>query len=619
MNGERLIQRAIDRHSLISFDIFDTLVKRDTVRPTDVFRIVEERYAACRGAGGEGFAQARMEAESTARQRSGAEEVSLDEIYSVLRERCPDADAFKRLEMEAEYDSCTPNLNVKPWYEYCVRSGKRVVFTSDMYLPRTAIEGILQKCGYARYDALYLSSDRMLTKRSGGLFRAMLAETGARPAQVLHFGDSRRGDVLAALRCGIHPLYVRRKQTNTSFLTRREIDASRSGLLPFLNNRLPLYADEPEAFRWGYEALGPLIAGFCGWVSENVKEERIEELFFLARDMNLVLRAYRRLRGAGKTHYLEVSRRSLRKEFIRRRGSFAAIDETMGHEGMTVREALAVIGMDAAAAGEEVGAAADARLSTLTAEQQKTLDRLVLRELEKDSGCAAEYLTQEGVFSAGKSAIVDIGWHGTIQSMMETVCGREFLGLYFGSTRWPENTGLNARGYWFDELSEDAVREQMAIIYILEVMLFPDVGTTNAYIKTGDGRYVPVYDAFCTPGFEMIGDFQRGAEQMIADLAQTRMSLAHIPAAEAAAAYEALAFRPTRRQARAFSGLEYENDKVFSVADSRGWPHYLLHPRHLAADYREARWKEGFLRQSLPWIRNPHFWVCLIKKRKHFR
>ena len=36
---------------------------------------------------------------------------------------------------------------------------------------------------------------------------------------------------------------------------------------------------------------------------------------------------------------------------------------------------------------------------------------------------------------SGKVAIVDIGWHGTIQNMLEQLTDKSFKGLYFGNTK----------------------------------------------------------------------------------------------------------------------------------------------------------------------------------------
>lgn len=75
---------------------------------------------------------------------------------------------------------------------------KRVVITSDMYLPKTAIEDILHKCGYNEYERLFLSSDVKAGKWSGHLFDYLLTELNVSPKAVLHIGDNLSADVKMA-------------------------------------------------------------------------------------------------------------------------------------------------------------------------------------------------------------------------------------------------------------------------------------------------------------------------------------------------------------------------------------------------------------------------------------
>lgn len=74
------------KHDCVSFDIFDTLVKRYVSLPTDVFDIVELRYNSLHGTSNEkirGFKELRINAELKARKKI-IEEVSIDEIYNFI-------------------------------------------------------------------------------------------------------------------------------------------------------------------------------------------------------------------------------------------------------------------------------------------------------------------------------------------------------------------------------------------------------------------------------------------------------------------------------------------------------------------------------------------------------
>ncbi len=140
------------------------------------------------------------------------------------------------------------------------------------------------------------------------------------------------------------------------------------------------------------------------------------------------------------------------------------------------------------------------------------------------------------------------------------------------------------------------------------------MGTTLEYTEK-NGGYHPVYDSFCSPKFSFIEEFQQGAKQFIQDLSAQSQLFRPVDASEAALAYERLAFQPTLKTVKAFSALEYEDGKTFALAKTRSRLLYLVRPRLLFRDYRNAKWKEGFIKQLLPWITDPHAIACLVKSR----
>ncbi len=66
----------LDGCTAASFDIFDTLLKRNLKNPTDVFDFVQKKVEI------ESFKIKRIEAEQIARRSTNRKEVTLEEIYS---------------------------------------------------------------------------------------------------------------------------------------------------------------------------------------------------------------------------------------------------------------------------------------------------------------------------------------------------------------------------------------------------------------------------------------------------------------------------------------------------------------------------------------------------------
>ncbi len=201
-----------DPMKAISFDLFDTLVLRPFLKPTDLFILLGQKQSRS------DFCGLRTTAESKARLSVGTE-VTLDEIYSFLPQ---DLISFKDLECQLEIDLCFANPWMKERYESLIE-GKIVIITTDMYLPRNVIESILKR-NDIRYDKLYISSEHRKTKHNGSLFRHILDDLNIRPEEMMHIGDNKRADYSIPRRLGIQAVHI---ESPTSEYLRTHLDERR--------------------------------------------------------------------------------------------------------------------------------------------------------------------------------------------------------------------------------------------------------------------------------------------------------------------------------------------------------------------------------------------------------
>ena len=105
---------------------------------------------------------------------------------------------MKALELDTEREQLAPNPAVVELLRFARSEGKRVVLTSDMYLPGPILRSLLAENGIEGYEALFVSCECGRDKR-GGLFRELLALEAA--SAILHIGDQpvADGEVPAAL------------------------------------------------------------------------------------------------------------------------------------------------------------------------------------------------------------------------------------------------------------------------------------------------------------------------------------------------------------------------------------------------------------------------------------
>ena len=184
----------------VSFDIYDTLVIRPYVLPTDLFRHAE------RISGKEGFANTRITAEKDARRRHGRE-ITLDEIYAEIDEKYRE---MIDLEERMEIDLPLPNPEMKELLERLSEMGKRIVLISDMYLPVDVIGPMLKRCGIDRYERLYVSSESFHTKHDGSLYAQVMEDLDIEPKDLFHIGDNRHSDFNVPDRKGIASYRIKR-------------------------------------------------------------------------------------------------------------------------------------------------------------------------------------------------------------------------------------------------------------------------------------------------------------------------------------------------------------------------------------------------------------------------
>lgn len=182
---------------VVSFDIFDTLIVRDKIRkPSDLFMILNKEYSKNKEYNIDIY-RIRCKAEKRAVSKYGFRDVNYKEIYSSIEEISEeDIRWLMEKEIELELLICKKNSDLAKVYEWCKKNEKKIIITSDMYLPGEVIKKILSINDYDKYDKLYISSEQRCSKASGKLFEKIVIENKIKGNQMLHIGDSLKGDYI---------------------------------------------------------------------------------------------------------------------------------------------------------------------------------------------------------------------------------------------------------------------------------------------------------------------------------------------------------------------------------------------------------------------------------------
>ena len=193
---------SLEKYDVVSFDVFDTLVLRPFLSPKDIFVIAG---SSC---GQADFRSLRTEAERAAREsniRSGkSSEIKLGDIYSRLG-GMDNAEALLSAEITAEMEFCHADPYMQHIFRGAYGLGKKIIITTDMYLPADIIRKLLDKCGYGNYDELLVSCEYAEGKSDGGLFRQIKRKYP--DSSIIHFGDNPASDIISARKNGIDAFF----------------------------------------------------------------------------------------------------------------------------------------------------------------------------------------------------------------------------------------------------------------------------------------------------------------------------------------------------------------------------------------------------------------------------
>ncbi len=199
-DAEKIWHRIKD-YEVISFDIFDTLVKRTVGEPEAVFLLMEQREQL------PNFCQCRIEAEKVARKQTATGEVTLSEIYEAMHWLDADErERLKNLEKQLEIEVAVANEILFSLYQRCISEGKRIIIITDMYLDRETITQILGTNGITGYERLYISQELGQSKNKGDLFAHVKEDM--KNSSIIHIGNAFRSDYWNAIRCGIKSVKI---------------------------------------------------------------------------------------------------------------------------------------------------------------------------------------------------------------------------------------------------------------------------------------------------------------------------------------------------------------------------------------------------------------------------
>lgn len=440
--GWKDLRRACEKHDIVTFDIFDTLIVRKTMQPKDIFRVVETAYAKA-GWAFQGFTGVRIEAEDHCYKKGM--NPTIYQIYDEI-ENITDCDkeVLKRY-MEKEINTekqflCARNSMLQ--FFNSLKEEKEIYLISDMYLPSDILDEILQDCGYSGYRAIYVSCEHGCSKNEG-LFETFISEGKGRQ-NALHIGDNENADGKSAENAGMASFLVMNQMemlensSYSSLVDKAETILDRISIGLFCNRAFDdpfvLYETKgklkiKDHRNMAYLFIAPEILYFSCWLIQNIRRAGCDYIIYPSRDAFVLqkicsgIRKNQRIEGFPEGEYIYVSRRALYAATAFGKND---IDYIVSHDYRGTTLGLfkdrfnldlpeKVEGFDRNEALELAGKYAASILDKCREERENYL----------------HYLKLTGINQRKKAAFIDFVAAGTIQNGLRKILDNDIQGFYF--------------------------------------------------------------------------------------------------------------------------------------------------------------------------------------------
>lgn len=479
-----LLQKATAADA-VSFDLFDTLVMRQVLFPSDVYELMDGRLRK-EGTYIENFCGKRMESE---KHLSQAAAPTLTKIYTYLLDACGfreiSAEKLAEMEWEIDLELLNPRREMCEFFDEVCGLGKDVYIVTDTYYTKKQIVYLLDRCGIHGYREI-LASCEYGTGKKQELFGRLKEQLLGRSC--IHIGDDLSADIESAQEYGLEACQI---SSGTDLLEKVGYlglwdhleslsDRIKAGMFTARLFNSPFQFEQTDrklcvqnAQDIGYLFFAPMISDFVLWFDQQTREDRIPNLWFGARDGWLIRKMYEELTGDTSSVYFLTSRTAAIRAGVETEEDIAYVEE-MKFSGSLEEQLKKRFGLrlEAGKKGEKLsdyGPEILAKAETDRANYKSYIDRLDIRP--------------------GAIAFFDFVAKGTSQLFLRRLVPNHLKGYYFlrlGAADMQEQK-LDIRSFYdSDALEGSAIFDNY---YILETMLTSAMPSVEGFDERGEALY----------------------------------------------------------------------------------------------------------------------------------
>lgn len=518
----------------VIFDIFDTLVVRPFKDPEDLFTYMEPLLLPYLGEKTKLFKTTRINADGVCRRALPVNtDVTIDAIYeqvaSELAISIETANKIKQLEIDLEIKLMQARPAGVEMLKFARKSGARVFLASDMYLRTPSIKAILDATGITEvgFDHLLVSSEIGKRKDTTKLYKHLIKKHNVSPAKSLVVGDNLHSDVTVPMSLGFKALHL----PKAIDMLKRALVSQGHSVASLKNDKISqlgviastIYGAEDsrnvsllnrKPFNLGYIYLGPLLYEFSRQLIADAKANGIEKLHFLTREGIVLKKVYDIVAATDKNAPKSVlcySSRTIANSL----GAISYSDlKKIINDNMYMNGKLAPLfrgrfGYELTEGDwEELNAngITDAIYhlpndKKVLYESVKLLSKNILPLMKENAQRFTEYLESE---LCERSALVDIGYSGTMQASIQKIVSYPVKGYYLMA--FPHrNKDLDKVSFLHNNLNDSKKLSDLFFrhSFCYEAVMMPPVPSVVGVAKKED-TFTPIYGGDEVPQEEVV-------------------------------------------------------------------------------------------------------------------
>lgn len=583
----------LDSLEVVSFDMFDTLLVR-RVHDPDLVKLPVARYISALARRQDikidwrQVQKKRDQIEQALRAKTGETHADHEAHYptfmqQLLQHIFEDSYGPELLQQVTDYELKMENSMLVPRAEMLellqqVKAvGKKVLVISDMYLPTTHLKVLLEHAGMLScVDEIHSSADSFKAKASGEGYVLIQNQHQIEPAKWLHIGDNMISDGLRASQHGIRAFVIDDPEEKRRYaLGARQYFYSQTRQF-WLGRMLqqimaPIESENVEQdalYVEGYNFFGPILSFFVHQIAEQCRQKKISKLYFLSREGWVLKQIWDNITpllypqgNLPEVEYLYVSRMALAGASCAYQGldeknanivflppgnkDFTDIARIFGLQLEPLEPHLSRHGLNqhTVLSGAHKGYHFENRIRFAELLQDDEFQDEIKRQSLQANKALQLYLQDKGFFVQDDVAVVDIGWLGTIQHLLNRSISHridkpKIQGMLFGASRgidYGETEDNSWQGLFYDHARFDIAAS--SILYARD--LFEEAcraphPSLMQYKLVGENSHEQTYELVFRVTNDELGQAESNQDKFYQPLQQGIFAAAHRYGAAAA-------------------------------------------------------------------------------------